>query len=224
MGVAPVEGDVNNPVSRHRYLYGNANPVSYADPSGKFPTLGELIESLNLQTLLLTYASLQLNTFQFLAGRAVTTQGSIEWTGNYYSGGVVPPGSTGWFGLGLGGGLMVLETNNGAGATTSYTGGGWLILGGLITWGPLPLSATGSSTTILSPAQWGTDIKNLSGGFMSFGGAIGGGWFSAGYSLTMMGFGVGKISDTVLSPFQYGFDASITGFTGISIPLWQINN
>jgi hypothetical protein len=28
-----IEGDVNSPVSRHRYLYGNANPVSYSDPS-----------------------------------------------------------------------------------------------------------------------------------------------------------------------------------------------
>ena len=28
------EGDINNPVSLHKYLYGNSNPVNFIDPSG----------------------------------------------------------------------------------------------------------------------------------------------------------------------------------------------
>jgi RHS repeat-associated protein len=57
LGVDPVEGDVNNPVSRHRFLYGNANPVSYSDPSGKF-SIGEAVAVLSILGVLSTYTQL----------------------------------------------------------------------------------------------------------------------------------------------------------------------
>jgi RHS repeat-associated protein len=41
-GVDPHEGVQKIPFSRHRYLYGNSNPVSYTDPSGKDGILGTL--------------------------------------------------------------------------------------------------------------------------------------------------------------------------------------
>jgi RHS repeat-associated protein len=34
--VDPFEGLLAEPMSRHRYLYGNANPVTYVDPSGEY--------------------------------------------------------------------------------------------------------------------------------------------------------------------------------------------
>jgi RHS repeat-associated protein len=232
LGVDPFEGDVNSPVSRHRYLYGNANPVSYADPSGMFPTLGELMESIQIQTLLLTYVSLNINIVQLLYGKYLSSQnGNIEWKGDYYSAGITSGGIAvlsgakislmPGFDSGIGGGLMVLETDGIVGEKT-HTKGNWLILGGLITYGLLPISASKSSTIILSPAtKNGTDTSNLSGGFMTLGASIGAGWFSAGWSATMMGLGVGKIAtnlDSLKSPFNIGFDASFTGFTGLSIP------
>lgn len=36
IGVDPYEGDPQSPVSLHRYLYANASPVSFADPTGQF--------------------------------------------------------------------------------------------------------------------------------------------------------------------------------------------
>lgn len=40
--VDPFEGLIELPMSRHRYLYGNANPISYLDPSGEF-TMTEVL-------------------------------------------------------------------------------------------------------------------------------------------------------------------------------------
>ena len=39
----PYPGNPDEPVTLHRYLYGNANPVSYVDPSGEISTLGEIL-------------------------------------------------------------------------------------------------------------------------------------------------------------------------------------
>jgi RHS repeat-associated protein len=57
LGIDPFEGDVNSPVSRHQYLYGNANPVSYSDPSGKF-SIGEAVAVLSILGVLSTYTQL----------------------------------------------------------------------------------------------------------------------------------------------------------------------
>jgi RHS repeat-associated protein len=38
----PFEGVLRDPVSLHRYLYANANPVSFVDPTGEFVTAQEL--------------------------------------------------------------------------------------------------------------------------------------------------------------------------------------
>ncbi len=37
----PFEGWQEQPMSRHRYLYGNNNPITYIDPSGRVATMGE---------------------------------------------------------------------------------------------------------------------------------------------------------------------------------------
>ncbi|MCY6493935.1 RHS repeat-associated core domain-containing protein [Leptolyngbya sp. GGD] len=39
--VDPFEGWQEKPISRHRYIYGNANPIMYSDPSGKVSTAAE---------------------------------------------------------------------------------------------------------------------------------------------------------------------------------------
>jgi len=40
--VDPFEGRIEEPMSRHRYLYGNNNPVIYADPTGMVANIAEL--------------------------------------------------------------------------------------------------------------------------------------------------------------------------------------
>ena len=37
--VDPWSGNTNNPISLHRYLYGNASPITFSDPSGQTTTL-----------------------------------------------------------------------------------------------------------------------------------------------------------------------------------------
>jgi RHS repeat-associated protein len=47
----PVEGSLTSPVSRHRYLYGNDNPISYRDPSGE-ESLAGLLGGIAVQDIL----------------------------------------------------------------------------------------------------------------------------------------------------------------------------
>ncbi len=81
LGVDPVEGDVSSPVSRHRYLYGNSNPVSYSDPSGKYSVL-EVLTVLSFLTLSLTSSSIQLGLIglQYLDGLE-----NLNWDGSFSS-------------------------------------------------------------------------------------------------------------------------------------------
>lgn len=41
--VDPYGGDINSPVSLHRYLYANNNPVTYSDPTGMFTLVGMMV-------------------------------------------------------------------------------------------------------------------------------------------------------------------------------------
>ena len=41
--VDPFEGVIESPVGRRQYFYGNANPITYVDPSGEFATTYEVL-------------------------------------------------------------------------------------------------------------------------------------------------------------------------------------
>ncbi len=51
VGVDPYGGDPQAPVSLHRYLYANANPVNFSDPSGRI-SIGELVVAINVRMTL----------------------------------------------------------------------------------------------------------------------------------------------------------------------------
>jgi RHS repeat-associated protein len=73
------EGTLESPVSRHRYLYGNANPITYADPSGNLSmvevgTVLSILETLTIATA--AQAS--------IAQIASKLGGEIIWRGQYY--------------------------------------------------------------------------------------------------------------------------------------------
>jgi RHS repeat-associated protein len=87
LGVDPFEGDVSSPVSRHRYLYGNANPVSYSDPIGRF-SLGEQLAVLSIYSTIVGLETAYFRGQELKASAGVEN----EWTGSYYSVGVVPGG------------------------------------------------------------------------------------------------------------------------------------
>ena len=55
-------GSVDDPVSLHKYLYANANPVNYIDPSGYF-SLAELMEVVKTQGVLSGIEYLNVNTY-----------------------------------------------------------------------------------------------------------------------------------------------------------------
>ena len=52
----PVEGFMTEPISRHRYLYGNNSPINYFDPSGESSVL-EMLQTTAIINVLMTGAS-----------------------------------------------------------------------------------------------------------------------------------------------------------------------
>jgi RHS repeat-associated protein len=78
LGVDPIEGDVNSPISRHRYLYGNANPVMYSDPSGKF-SIGEAVATLAILDILAISAANQ--SFSIRDALNKSNGNTLKWNG-----------------------------------------------------------------------------------------------------------------------------------------------
>jgi len=79
--VDPFEGYQELPISRHRYIYGNSNPIMHSDPTGKFslPELDTVVSILNnLALSALVYGGATGTLVRSLAGE-------ISWTGSYYS-------------------------------------------------------------------------------------------------------------------------------------------
>jgi RHS repeat-associated protein len=215
LGVDPFEGAVNSPVSRHRYLYGNANPVSYSDPSGKISVL-EVSAVLSLLTISLTFSSIQLGliSLQYLDGLE-----NLNWDGSFSSvsaGGLLglPP-----FAVTAGGVNLTSDFYKGR-----ATEGRWIILGMGVSspWSLLPVSgSTSPSVTITTPRIYGNGAGLLGGPFTMFSVSAATPGFGVSYSDVFMGVGSGLISSPNPAANQaYGIDLSAGAFTGVSIPVW----
>ena len=69
-------GSVYDPVSLHKYLYANANPVNYIDPTGYF-SLAELMEVIRTEGVLSGITYLNVNTYILYVNLENTVAGII---------------------------------------------------------------------------------------------------------------------------------------------------
>ncbi|MGF1674223.1 MAG: RHS repeat-associated core domain-containing protein [Rivularia sp. (in: cyanobacteria)] len=103
VSVDPVEGSLEQPMSRHRYIYGNDNPVTYIDPSGEsallalndvwFTTINTLMTTLSSAAVLGRVVSIATGlaaTAGAISTAAIAysywrrrSEGGIRWTGDF---------------------------------------------------------------------------------------------------------------------------------------------
>jgi len=96
----PYPGNPQEPVTLHRYLYANANPVMYTDPSGKMSLISDITATIAIRSML---ASVFYSGTGHLAG-FIAGKNPVRW-----SGGVIARtgGSSLW---GVGGMIVGLES------------------------------------------------------------------------------------------------------------------
>jgi RHS repeat-associated protein len=196
LGVDPLEGNFTDPTSRHRYLYGNANPVSYSDPSGKFSILDVALAGINY----------------------LERDRALEWNGRSFNAGL-----SGEF-LGLPG--VVSATANIINLRSNWhnntaVDGTWLLLGvGLSLSVPVSLSAS-PSVKVTTPSIFGNSAAVLSGLFTSASVNISPGLGQSYTAYFFMGLGYGLFSGSFMfkDNFAVGADLGFGQSTGLSIPL-----
>jgi RHS repeat-associated protein len=200
--VDPFEGWQEQPMSRHRYLYGNANPVTYSDPSGLM-SLSELnvvqVLARDLAIGGLAIASPQQLIRQFVA----RDSDSVKWNGYQVSvdtGSVLnnrrPPIAD----VSIGSDFFFTDSE------PFPSENGWFrvnnslliaISGGITSGRPSP-SFTGGTFEVNSPGDLGLSPFALSGGFLSMSGSLGLGLIprrfgvGAGASFLILGSGRGN--------------------------------
>ena len=197
----PFEGNIEQPVSRHRYLYGNANPVTFSDPSGLIASVAELgarnaIE-LNLQTRVFTTLAILGNTLSDRFHKP------IRWDGVIGGGTASIPSGPPEFSFSPIGAVSNLELTSecvvesplSAFTSSSFgqigqklEGGVWTLVGGGAALGELYFGVAGGPITAFSPRKFGLNpyvftpafasgAFNLVGGVFNLEGlAIGKGW------------------------------------------------
>jgi RHS repeat-associated protein len=226
------EGVLESPVSRHRYLYGNNNPLTYADPSGNF-SIAEVSTVLSiLETLTIATVS-QASIGQI----ARQIEGDIIWKGKFYKAELNSYFLTQLLGVAAsaGGSILELETLTREKSPwqfpgiTDYFKGRWIqfyagVSSGLIkTSGPLDKGGSTKDVSAISPRIFGATSATFTGTFAY--GEIGVGYDTAGEFT--VGFGRGFTFSSTTNPFEYSNDSSkISLKEGISLPLWldRVNN
>jgi RHS repeat-associated protein len=195
----PAQGNPFEPMSLHKYLYANANPIMYIDPGGEM-SLANVMVSIAIVGILssVLYAG---TAHLISAGRT-----PVEWNGLLMYGG----GGSGVGGLGF---FAVLNSDCHFGKKSS----GIYLMGAVgATWGPLPVSMGIAFIKLQTPGLWGPAAWTLVGPFS---------WISAtaswgvGVSWTAMymGMGIGELG--WIPGLAIGIDIGLDIMGGVSIPL-----
>jgi len=200
--VDPFEGRVEDTMSRHRYMYGNDNPVRYKDPSGMFASLNEIGQSFAIVSALSAVRIVGTWMLNVISNKL---DSNIHWTGVYASASA-----------------SLLFATEGVIALQAYFGGkisermyAFVALGNLSL--SLPISGSASTLDVFSPAILGTGAAVLSGSFSTASAS-----FAPGYtpissaSAFAMGFGFGySVGESI------GFDIELNvGASGVAVPFF----
>src|SRR5665647_2111957 len=62
----PAQGSIFDPVSLHKYLYANANPVMNCDPSGRSSTKEEMMTVIGIASILLSICEVSMAFLEFI--------------------------------------------------------------------------------------------------------------------------------------------------------------
>jgi len=235
--VDPFAGVIEKPITSHRYLYAYNNPISYQDPSGATPSLGDILEASVLLGILTSLTTTGVVIGQlFYSALSVSSdpdQLVIEWNG-----GINALDVTGWTGFGFH--LASVDADGGPierdGRLFKYNDARYILYGG--SFSP-SLDATSDdgvggavsfgTFTTYSPLEFGISPWALTGSYSFF--EVSGTltlpiWFpvsiSYGESLLSLGYSAGTASGWgpgLASSFpSFTLSVGLTGSWGLSIP------
>jgi RHS repeat-associated protein len=210
LSVDPWEGDPMTPVSLHRYLYANASPLSFKDPTGQM-TMGE---QLIVRTILYTTIGTLLHIEYHLGMRLISeSQGAkpILWEGTL---------AMATLGLGKGSKfgpeIAVLE----AVLTARLDNGKWrrviCEIGAYgVGWSRWRVTGTFGDISIETPGILGLSKRSLAGPFTLLAGTFAPYGFGVAYVAVYMGTGVGHFD---LAPdWVWGVDIGFDWIFGVSL-------
>jgi RHS repeat-associated protein len=81
ISVDPRDGDMQQPMSLHRYVYANANPIMFMDPSGELASVLTAFAAIALFILITGAVLGAIGIVQGLVGGALKYYGKVEWAG-----------------------------------------------------------------------------------------------------------------------------------------------
>jgi RHS repeat-associated protein len=167
LGQDPFEGNIFEPVTLHRYLYANANPVMYSDPTGRISML-ELMEVAAVITVIGMLADVAFVSYSGIQQFFSHADTPVEWQGTLRQ-----------FGAGSGLGFTVMSfqghsecRRNRQGKLVSQSVSASAILAGYDL-GVIPLAITRSTGVTMTSAGWlGPSPNAFAGMAFAFGAAL----------------------------------------------------
>jgi RHS repeat-associated protein len=218
------EGVLESPVSRHRYLYGNNNPITYSDPSGNSSTtMGDATQTLAIIAILTGLGGIIYNSSTLTRAR---NNSPIKWDGifsNTFSIDSKTLSDSGFnvpWGLGLGTYFLTAETEPiDFGTSISQYKNTWFIITGVADFGPpdeappVEFDPTETEVKLRSPSIFGANMWTFFGEFLGGEVEVPGAFEGAGF---IIGVGKGWYADESNTSFyELNLNAGLSFPTGI---------